>query len=277
MRTDELHPRTLFDLAIRRQVFQGGRVITVPRGSERFWDWYARTMRFGEEFKLEPVAAVPEYPPPDRGAALWYSGGAESTYSLEILRDEKPDLLSIEDYEVFTGPDRRIGQVHFICAAVAAGIGYRTIYLGMERDDFLLSRAKQAQQYAERDPLFTEKWSGYQPLHELRTVCGHLPKEEIIRWLAECGILITGTCDRRTGGSWCGECYKCFEAFYFARAVDVDLGIRLVRTSCERYYAQYRRYVDSRFADNFNNSYHRFVRLQMQYHITIDPEQDCAG
>jgi hypothetical protein len=274
--TDELHPRTLTDLRIRREIFGEQRAVEIPRGSEEFWTWYARTIRFGGEFELVPVDGMPEYPEPAREAVLWYSGGVESTYSLQLLRNQNPDLLSINDYEVFTGPDRKVGQIHFICAAIAAGLGYRTIYLGMERDDFLLSRSRKAYGYVERHPTFAARWAAYQPDHELRTVCGDLDKEEVIRWLADRGIEITGTCDNFDDGQWCGECYKCFEAFYFAKAVDIDLGIPLSRRYFSDYYGKYQRYVASGFTDNFNNSYHRFARLQMRYLIEFDPDQDCV-
>src|SRR5215831_9832571 len=106
--TDELHPRTRADLEVRRAVFNGGRVIEVPHGCEAFWTWYAQTIRFGEEFEIVPVDGIADYPPPTDKVALWYSGGVESTYSLEMLKDQNPDLLSIHDFEVFTGPDRKI-------------------------------------------------------------------------------------------------------------------------------------------------------------------------
>ncbi|MEU7225651.1 hypothetical protein [Streptomyces chrestomyceticus] len=277
----QLHERTRYDLRLRRQVFDGSPVLHVPRGSEEFWTWYARTMRFGDapdSYELVPVDGVPPYPEPERPAVLWYSGGVESTYSLHVLRERgvEPDLLHIEDFDVFEGPDRKVGQIHFLCAAIASGLGYREIYLGMERDDFLLTPTKKAQRYTERHPVFAQWWSSYQPSHMTRTVCGHLEKEEIIRWLVERKIPITGTCDHYDDGTWCGECYKCFEAFYFAKAVGLDLGIRPVRASFEEYYSEYQRYLDSRFTDNFNNSYHRFSRLQMQYGMPIDLDRDCV-
>ncbi len=254
--TDELHPRTLADLEIRRQIFNGGKAVEVPRGSEEFWNWYAQTIRFGDEFELIPVDGIADYPPPARKTALWYSGGVESTYSLQMLQDQNPDLLSIHDFEVFTGPDRKVGQIHFICAAIAAGLGYETTYLGMERDDFLLAKSRKAQGYVERHPSFAARWSAYQPGHQLRTVCGDLDKEEMILWLSRNGVKITGTCDNFDDGQWCGECYKCFEAFYFAKAVGADLGFRLSRSHFGDYYGKYQRYVSSGFTDNFNNSYH---------------------
>lgn len=273
---DELHPRTLADLEIRRKIFSGDRTIEVPRGSEAFWTWYAQTIRFGDEFELVAVDGIPDYPPPTHDIVLWFSGGVESTYSLQMLQDKHPDLLSIHDYEVFSGPDRKIGQIHFICAAIAAGLGYKAIYLGMERDDFLLAHSKKAQGYVERHPSFATHWTAYQPDHQLHTLCGGLDKEEIILWLSRNDVKITGTCDNLDEGRWCGECYKCFEAFYFAKAVGVDLGIPLSREHFYDYYGKYQRYVASGFTDNFNNSYHRFARLQMRYLIEFDPEVDCV-
>ena len=272
---NELHPRTLVDLEIRRQVFNGGRVIEVPRGSEEFWSWYASTIRFGDEFEIASVDGIVDYPAPVHKVALWYSGGVESTYSLQILQDRDPDLFSIDDFEVFTGPDRQIGQIHFICAAITAGLGYQTAYLGMERDDFLLARCRKAQHYVERHPIFAARWSAYQPQHQLHTVCGDLDKEEMILWLYKNGIKITGTCENLDQGRWCGECYKCFEAFYFAKAVDIDLGFKLSRAHFGDYYGKYQRYVSSGFTNNFNNSYHRFARLQIVHQVKFEPDLDC--
>jgi hypothetical protein len=273
--TDDLHERTRYDLAVRRRVFSDDPVIDVPAGTEAFWTWYADTVRFGTPYRLRPVEGVPPYPPPERPVALWFSGGAESTYTLRQIEHLTPDLLSIGDFAAFTGPDRRIGQIHFLCAAIAAGMGYAETYLGMERDDLLLRRTRFAQRYVERHPVFAERWTGYQPQHRLHTVCGHLDKEEVIAWLVAHDVPITGTCDNHDDGTWCGDCYKCFEAYYFAKAVGLDLGFRLTERAFTEMCGTYRRYVDTDFAESFNNSYHRFARLQILYGIEFDRARDC--
>lgn len=252
-------------------------VVEIAEGSEDFWHWYASTIRLDRPFRLSPVPHVPPYPPPARGTALWFSGGVESSYTLERLRDAAPTILRIEDFPVFFGEDRRIGQIHFLCAAVAAGLGFGATYLGVERNDLALARNATARQYLERTPAFLEGWSRYQPEHPLRSACSHLHKEEIIAWLRERAIPITGTCDRLRGGRWCGDCYKCFEAFYTAKAVGIDLGIPLTRRAFERFHGEYRRYVESGFMDNFNNAYQHYVRLQITYHLKFDFDCDCRA
>jgi hypothetical protein len=272
---EELHERTRYDLAIRRAMFSDDPVIEVPAGTEGFWSWYADTVRFGEAYELRPVHGAPPYPAPSRPVALWFSGGAESTYTLHQIEHLEPDLLHIEDYAVFFGDDRKIGQIHFLCAAISAGLGYADTYLGVERDDLLLRRTRFAQRYVERHPSFLDRWSAYQPEHRLRTVCGQLDKEEVIAWLVAHDVPITGTCDRHDDGTWCGDCYKCFEAYYAAKAVGIDLGFRLTRRAFDEIHGTYRRYVDTEFADSFNNSYHRFARLQILYGVTFDAVDDC--
>jgi hypothetical protein len=200
-------------------------------------------------------------------------------YTRVVLAERgiEPTLLHIEDFAEFSGPDRRIGQIHFLCASIASSLGFGPIYLGMERADLLLGQNAFMRSYVERHPVFADWWSEYQPEHPLVTICGDLHKEQIIAWLHERSITVTGTCDQLSGGRWCGDCYKCFEAFYSAKAVGIDLGIRLARRAFERYYAEYRRYVDSGFSDNFNNAYHHYVRLQISYGLVFDPESDCRG
>jgi hypothetical protein len=275
---DGLSARARRDLAIRRAVFSDAIEVAVPADGLEFWSWYVDVVRCGRPFRTATLAADSSYPPATAGAALWYSGGVESTYTRAVLADRgiEPTLLKISDFSVFTGPDRRHGQIHFLCAVVAASLGYSPIYLGMERQDLLLGSAPFTRGYVERHPLFAEKWSAYQPEHEVRTVCADLNKEQIIQWLDGRGIRITGTCDRLSGGAWCGDCYKCFEAFYTAKAVDIDLGIRLTRSAFERYHGEYRRYVDSGFTDNFNNANQHYVRLQITYGLVFDPAVDCG-
>ena len=275
MSGSELHPRLAFDLEARLQVFGDGEVIRVPAGAETFWEWYATTIRCGRPFRLSPAEDAPPYPPPTRGHALWFSGGVESTYTLEQIRDLNPDILRLDDYPVFFGEHRRVGQIHFICAAVAASLGYAETFLGVERNDLLLAQDPFSRRYLERSPAFVEAWSLYQPEHRLASVCSRLHKEEIIAWLDRRRLRVTGTCDRLRDGLWCGDCYKCFEAFYSAKAVGIDLGIRLSRRAFDEYHAEYRRYVESDFTDNFNNAYQHYVRLQIMYHLRFEPDADC--
>lgn len=272
---DELHSRMSFDLRTRQQVFGPNEEIEVAAGAEDFWNWYASTVRYGRPYRLQSVIGIEDYPPATRDCALWYSGGVESTYTLQQIKERNPVLLSIGDYAVFDGPHRRIGQIHFLCATIAAILGFRTTYLGIERTDLLLAHNELSRRYLERTAEFTVRWSSYQPEHALRTVAGHLHKEEIIRWLVERNIPITGTCDRFRGGRWCGDCYKCFEAFYSAKAVGIDLSLPLKREAFHRYYQQYRRYVESGFTDNYNNAYQHYARLQITYGVVFDPDADC--
>jgi hypothetical protein len=274
MDQNQLHPRVMFDLSARQQVFGDETLIRVPAAAEDFWNWYASTIRFRRPYRIVTDEAPP-YPPPSRTHALWFSGGVESTYTLEQIKHLKPDILRIEDFPVFLSEHRKIGQIHFLCAAIAASLGYSTTFIGVERNDLLLADNAFARRYLERTPEFADAWSEYQPNHRLVTVCSHLHKEEIIRWLAERQIKITGTCDSYRGGRWCGDCYKCFEAFYSAKAVAVDLGIPLTRRAFDQYYSEYRRFVESDFTDNFNNAHAHYTRLQIMYQLRFDPDLDC--
>lgn len=270
-----LGPRALGDLEIRQRVLAHDEgQVPVPGRDMAFWRAYAELVAGGGREFIEADEGQPAFPKPNGRAALWYSGGVESTYT-QLIVDEPVDLLRLEDFSLFTSPHRKLGQVHFLCALIAADLGYSRTYLGMERDDFLLTANPSSWPFAERHPRFAKLWSEHRPENAVVTLCGHLEKEEIMRELASRGVSVEGTCDRLDGGRWCGGCYKCFEAFYFSRAAGVDLGITLSRSSCERYYNNYERYLRSGFTDSFNNSYHRFARLQMRYQIAIDRSRDC--
>lgn len=276
MSQNELHPRALSDLSSRQQTFGDETLIHVPMGSEPFWDWYAATIRCGRDYRLVSTDGIESYPAPHRPYALWFSGGVESTYTLEQIKHQNPDLLRIEDFPVFLGEHRKIGQIHFLCAVIAASLGYAVTFIGVERNDLLLANNAFARRYVERSSAFVEAWSEYQPAHKLVSVCSHLHKEEIIRWLNERQLKIIGTCDLYRDGRWCGDCYKCFEAFYSAKAVDVNLGIHLTRRAFNEYHSEYRRFVESDFTDNFNNAYQHYTRLQILYHLRFEPDLDCS-
>jgi hypothetical protein len=274
----EAQDRLAFDLAVRQDVFGDAESIRVADEDVESWGEYARFVRCGRPIEVLGGAQVPGYPAADKGPALWFSGGVESTYTREVLAAQgiEPTLLSIHDYDLFNGPDRKIGQIHFLCAAIASALGYGPIYLGMERNDLLLGRSEFMRGYFERHPRFADWWSRYQQAHPVRTVAGGLHKEEMITWLHERDIPILGTCDRLTDGAWCGECYKCYEAFYSAKAVGIDLGIPLTRQAYELYHAEYERFVASGFTDNFNNASQHYVRLQITYGPLFDPDADCC-
>lgn len=269
--------RAMHDLEIRRQVFSAARIIKVPENYDRdFWHWYAAFIRCGREYSLEvdDTWESAEYPQPQRDVAIWYSGGVESTYTLYKIGHLKPELLSIDDYAVFSGPHRRVGPIHFICAAVSAQLGFRRIYLGVERNDPLLCRTAHARSFVERTPLFLERWNDYRTQNQLLSECSHLHKEEIISELHDCGIPITGTCDNMKNG-WCGRCFKCFEAFYSAKVNDIDLGVRLKEEAFDQFYGEYQRYIASGFKENPYNALQYFVRLQMFYGLEFERDRDC--
>jgi hypothetical protein len=272
------HLRAIQDLETRSQVFGPRKVIRVPKNyHQEFWQWYAGFIRFGREHILEADDTLKtlEYPEPDKPAALWYSGGAESTYTLHKISHLHPDLLSIQDYSVFWGSYRRIGQIHFICAVVGAQLGYKQIYIGVEKNELLLCRTAHSHSYVERDPLFLEHWNRYHPQNQLISVCSHLHKEEIIKELYELGIPTPGTCDNIKDG-WCGRCFKCFEAFYSAKVNGIDLGFRLKKEAFEQFYQrEYQPYVASGFKENPYNALQYFVRLQIIYGLEFNCEQDC--
>lgn len=272
----DIHPRAAFDLEARHRIFGDAPAVEVPREDLEFWTWYARKIRCGDACELIPIDGVPRYPAPNGKVALWFSGGVESTYTLEQIRDLNPVLLRAEDFPVFTSRHRNIGELHFICAALATSMGFSKIFLGVERHDLLLANTRFAHAYLERHPDFLHAWSRYQPDHQLVSVCEYMHKEEIIAWLWDHKIKITGSCDRFKDGTWCGDCYKCFEAWYTAKAVGIKLDmIPLSRWGWDQYHRSYRDYIDSGFVNNYRNAYQHYARLQMTYHLTFDAN-DCV-
>src|SRR5262245_6868808 len=121
MYEERMHPRVTFDLQARLQVFGPGELINIAEGSEDFWQWYASTVRFNRPFRLSVRGDVPPYPPASGESAIWFSGGAESTYTFEKVRVRSPKILRIEDFSLFESEHRRFGQIHFLCAVTAAG------------------------------------------------------------------------------------------------------------------------------------------------------------
>lgn len=271
-----MSPRGLFDLETRASFFSGERNIAVPRQSLAFWTWYAKTLRPDTLPNLIEVGDVPDYPEPVGETAIWYSGGVESTYTLEHIRREAPVLLRIEDYPVFSSRHRRIGQIHFLCAVLSASLGFKKTYMGVERNDLLLAHSPPSRCFLERAPAFLDAWSEYQPNNRMVTICGQMHKEEVLKWLWHRNIRITGTCDRFKNGTWCGDCFKCFELFYAAKAIGFDLGFKLTRRGFDQYFGEYDAYVVSGFRNNINNAYASFARLQILYHLAFDPENDCS-
>jgi hypothetical protein len=269
--------RLHIDLDVRRHVFAGATSISVPRGSRSFWSWFCSIARRTERVSISEHECAHAYPAATRRVALWFSGGCESTYTLAEIRPAEPDLLRIEDFDLFEGEHRRFGQIHFLCAGIAAALGYRTTYLGVERHDLLLPHTPAGGRYLERSPEFLDAWSAYRPENALKSVCRHLAKEEILRSVVQRGLPITGTCDRHKDGRWCGDCFKCYETFYTAKAANVSLPIRLRAEAFDRYQAEYLRYLRSGFVDNFNNAQQYFARLQIMYNIRFDREADCRG
>ncbi|OLT60085.1 hypothetical protein [Moorena bouillonii] len=266
------------DLNIRHQILTGEQVIKVPPNYDReFWGWYASFITFGKEHSFEVDNTLPslEYPKPHKPVALWYSGWVESTYTLHKIEHLKPDLLSIDDYPVFSGPHRRVGQVHFLCAAVAAQLGYEKIYIGMERNDLFVCRNAVSHSFIERDPLFAQHWNKYCSGNEVISVCSHLHKEELIEYLHKNSIPFDGSCDNSNKG-WCRDCFKCFEAFYSAKVNNIDLGFKLTRSVFRNLYEQeYMTYVHSRFKENPYNALQYFMRLQISYGLDFSMEDDC--
>lgn len=269
--------RLELDLAARRAVFKTGSTITVAAEGAAFWRRYAAFIQADDDVEVRVVDDAPPYPDPDKGVALWHSGGVESTYTRLLLEEQgvQFDMLAIEDYPLFTGADRAVGQIHFLCAAIAAAAGYGSVYLGMERNDLLLGPSHFMRGYVERHPVFAQWWTEYLPQHPAVTLCGNLHKEQIILALHERGVPVTGTCDTLRGGAWCGDCYKCFEHYYSAKAVELEPGFRLRRDAFERYHEEYRRFVDSSFTDNYNNAYQHYVRLQVTYGVSFNIRDDC--
>lgn len=269
--------RALLDLDTRFAIHENKSVIEIAEDGLEFWEWYSGIIRPNNPPRFNILDCSPQYSKLSlkNTVALWYSGGAESTFTHETIRKQNPDLLNINDFELFSGPHRTIGQIHFLSAVQSASLGYEISYLGVERNDLLLTPHSLARGFIERSSEFLERWSIYQPNNQIRSVCSHLYKEQIIKWLIKKRIRITGTCDILKGGDWCGGCFKCFEAYYSAKAVGLSLGFKLDPKKSTRFFAEFNRFIQSNFQDNYNNSYQHFVRLQICYHLEIDPKKDC--
>ena len=162
-----------------------------------------------------------------------------------------------------------------MCAVVGAQLGYKHIYLGVEKNDLFVCRSVRAHSFIERHPLFIQQWSRYHPRNQIISVCSHLHKEDIIKELHDRGIPITRTCDNIANG-WCRRCFKCFEAFYSAKVNRIDLGFRLKNEAFDQFYGrEYCCYIESGFKENPYNALQYFVRLQIQYGLKFERDQDC--
>ncbi len=273
--------RLTLDLEIREQIQTGAPQVAVPEEGLSFWRWYKDWVNPFAKITLTPMHDAPSYPPISRQSALWYSGGCESTYCLdEISKTETPDLLAIGDFDLFEGRHRRYGQIHFLCAAIGAALGYRTTYAGVEKNDLLYSRVRIGDRYQggltiERTPEFMARWTAYVGDRAFTSVCSHLTKEQIYLELADRGLTIIGTCDTFDDGTWCGSCFKCFEAYYSCKAVGLEPPTKLSYQAFDTFHEEYARYVASGFRDNTNNAAQYFVRLQVIYGVQFERERDC--
>ncbi|WJS05555.1 hypothetical protein [Roseibium aggregatum] len=273
--------RLTLDLEIREKIQKGAPEVDVPDCGLAFWTWYKGWVNPFSETTLQPIQDVPNYPPIRRESALWFSGGCESTYCLdEIRKTEMPDLLSIRDFELFESRHRRYGQIQFLCAAIGAALGYRTTYAGVERNDLLLSRVVQRDRYLggltiERTPDFMDHWTEYVGDRAFTSVCRDLTKEQIYLELDSRGLKIKGTCDAFDDGTWCGSCFKCFEAFYSCKAVGLAPPTKLSYEAFDTFYAEYDQYISSGFQLNTNNAAQYFLRLQVIYGVQFERDRDC--
>lgn len=268
--------RLALDIDIRQRLYEDSPTLQVPVGTARFWRWLAGYVRPNSIPRIVEREGFPEYPEPDRGEALWFSGGCESTYTLDSLGGAKVDLLSIDDFPVFSGPARAHGQIHFLCAAISAALGYRRAWLGVERHDLLLTRLGGGR-YVERSPEFLDAWNAYMGRERLQSLCRDLPKEEVLRRVLDRRLPLTGTCDNNKDGSWCCECFKCYEAYYTAKAIGRDLGFKLKRSAFRRFQHEYSVYLSSGFRNNFNNAQQYFLRLQAMHGTLFSEEEDCSA
>lgn len=273
--------RLNLDLEIREKIQQGKPEVDMPEGGMGFWHWYKGWVNPFAEIVFRPIKNAPTYPPLSRDSALWYSGGCESTYCLdEIGRTETPDLLSISDFELFEGRHRSYGQIHFLCAAIGATLGYQTTYAGVERNDLLLSRVVKNDRYlggltVERSPEFMDHWTDYVGDRAFTSVCRDLTKEQIYLELDARGLQIRGTCDVFDDGTWCGSCFKCFEAYYSCKAVGLAPPTKLSYQAFDTFYAEYEQYLSSGFQLNVNNAQQYFLRLQVIYGVQFERDSDC--
>jgi hypothetical protein len=273
--------RLKLDLQIREKIQQGSPEVDVPADGMGFWRWYKGWVNPFADIALRPVTDVPTYPPVTRTSALWYSGGCESTYCLdEIRKTEAPDLLSINDFELFRGRHRQYGQIHFLCAAIGAALGYRATHAGVERNDLLLSRVVKNDRYlggltVERTPEFMDRWTDYLGDRAFTSVCRDLTKEQLYLELNARGLQIKGTCDAFNDGTWCGSCFKCFEAYYSCKAIGLAPPTKLSYDAFDTFHDEYKQYLSSSFQMNVNNAQQYFLRLQVIYGVQFDRDRDC--
>jgi len=240
-----------------------------------FWVWYASMLRGDSLSVCRTDEPLDEFPEPNGRVCLWYSGGAESTYTLQKIRHLRPAILRYEDYANYLRPYRGRGQVHLLLATVSASLGYSVAYLGIERNDLLLCNTSHARSYVERSSEFIRVWNQFHPRHRLRSCCTDLYKEQIVAELILSGTPFS-SCDVLSSG-WCRNCYKCFEAFYSAKAMGLSIGFRLQSDVYDRIYeGEYRSYVASAFRENPYNALQYFARLQILYGLQFERERDCG-
>lgn len=254
------------------------RVLRVPENANpEFWRWYAGMLRADCTTEVVPASdRIATFPPANGQVCLWYSGGVESTYTLDRIRDLDPVLLSYEDYSGSVDQFRLGGQVHLILAVLAAHMGFSTTYLGVERNDLFLSVSQKARSMVERVPLFIDRWNDFHADHVLRTACADFHKEELLVKVLDAGHSTFSSCDRIAGG-WCTDCFKCYEAYYSAKAMGRDLGFKLSRrVYSEIHDGEYLEYLNSGFRVNRYNAQQYFVRLQILYGLEFDMAADCA-
>jgi hypothetical protein len=250
-------------------------------GMYEFWFWYAGMIHRNHSVHIQPSREqLDSFPEPNNGVCLWCSNKAAFAYTFHTIAHLHPTLLRVEDYSNFLAlfynkeHDLENRQSNLVLACLSAAMGYSVTYLSIERDDLLIGVDRITGASIEHSPEFITTWNRYHPRHRLRSCCAHLHKEEIIRELLTNDVPFSNCDNEKT--TWCRDCFGCFEAYYSAKAIGLELGFRLTSRIYDQIYGHaYADYLKSGFKNDPANILHYFVRLQIIYKLKFERSVDC--
>lgn len=251
--------------------------LTVPSDAcLPFWAWYAGWLRGERQVRVDagPPMGM-SFPDPTGEVVQWRSNGLASAYTDTVIGHLSPTSLRYDDFASDVEPLREGAPLLFVLAVLSAQRGTSCSYVGLARHAALGAPGRW-RGWADPDAglEFIKRWNEFHPALRLRSVCSEITRERMLLALPP-GLLHTlSGCGQSTTG-WCGDCTKCFDTFYAAKAVGHERPFRLSeRIFEERYLRHYRSWLASEFRSDPCNEQQFLAYLQMTYGVQFDRTTD---
>jgi hypothetical protein len=234
-----------------------------------FWIWYVRWLRSDAVRVGTCPAAGTAFPAATGEVMHWRSNGVASAYTGLLVGHLSPTTLYHERAE------DDAASLLFTLAVLSAHRGASCAYVGVYRRAALAAPASPPGP-ADLDAAleFLARWNEFHPATQLRSVCSNLSRDELLAGLppgAEHELEGCGGAE----GVWCGDCAKCFDTYYAAKAVGRPLRFRLSeRIFAERYVNGYRTWLAGEFTGPPDAGFQLLARLALAYGLRPNHSED---